>query len=138
MAKSFRYVRFTTPQGIGYGLFAIEWDKAEGTLNYKASAAFCNPNDDFLKERARNMATVRLSDEKRRKFTRGELKGLDVCPSISNDDFVKLLPVLLDTIPNAPRWAWKSAKKPENIVFGLTRKTEKLQLSKDAHADTQK
>lgn len=92
MVDNYRYVRFKTNRGIGYALFRLVWDRdlkdTQGIVNAKVSVAFCNPNDNFVKSRARKMVDVRL---RRGKYFQLSVSGLEVSKSITNNDFMKIL-----------------------------------------------
>lgn len=50
--RSYRYMSFGTPQGVGRATFAFAWEKADDNnsptgkvLRFQAGAAFCNPKE---------------------------------------------------------------------------------------------
>ncbi len=115
---NYRYVRFKTPQGIGYSLFKIEWEKTGRTLSYRVAGAFCSPKDTFLKPQAREIVDARLA-LKPTKSICGFLHDADLTWAVSNNDFARMLPDILDDLEYAPGWA-RRAESKNKIRFGLS------------------
>ncbi len=130
MVRNYRYVRFKTTQGIGHALFLLEWDRDHkedtGQLVGSLTAAFCNPNDTFLKARAREMVDVRFEEGRLGRVVEFSVPSTKSCV-ISGQDFS----VLLDSVMNevvlthteekdfAPNWARRAFNK-KMVKFGLT------------------
>lgn len=109
---NFRYVQFETPQGIGYGCFAIHWTREEGRITYRIGSAFCSPKDSFSKSLARTIATGRATNN----FHFGTIPSGET-GFITHKDFENILTDMFSADPNRvdfgdfgviPNWARKA------------------------------
>jgi hypothetical protein len=116
--SNIRYVRFMTPQGIGYACFAILWEReSEKFIHYKIGSSFCSPKDSFNKTIAKTIAKGRLS--------RNNIIG--VVPSIPasrqgfilDAEFDAMLHDLMKSKELIPSWAYKSFSR-DKYVFTLS------------------
>lgn len=115
--SNIRYIRFETPSGIGYGCFAITWERDQGKfIHYKIGAAFCNPKDEFNKGRAKIIAKGRLS----RNNIAGIIASTKDC-HLLDEDFDLILQDIFNIkkyIP-IPHWAYKSFSR-NKYLFTLS------------------
>lgn len=93
---NFAYIIFITPQGKGYGCFAI---KKLAHNTFKVAASFCSPKDSnhFDKKKARIIATNRLKTE-----------GCFIDVSLDDDikdDFATMHHKIFNSEMNMPYWA---------------------------------
>lgn len=133
MKNNIRYVKFNTPQGIGYACFSIDWERSERwsgvatLLSYKIGVAFCSPKDSFIKERGRSIAANRSSG---RKNITGTIPSAET-GFITDADFVLILDEVMPTC--APGWA-KRAFNRKRFSTGLgIGQAERLRKSQVEH-----
>jgi len=93
---NFAYMIFITPQGKGYGCFAI---KKLAHNTFKVAASFCSPKDanKFDKRKARKIAGNRLNTE-------GCFIDLSLDDDIK-DEFKTMHHKIFDSEMNIPNWA---------------------------------
>lgn len=131
MRNNYRYVRFNTETGKAYALFLVSWDESNKD-KCKVSAAFCNPNDSFVKARARKMVDVRMNENRFGRVIQVK-RSISDSKIISNDEFKEILKEVMTTNvlandsdllcgdleekPFAPNWA-RRAFKTNNFKFG--------------------
>jgi hypothetical protein len=105
MRSNVRYMRFQTPQGIGYGCFYLTWEREENKLlHFKVGAAFCSPKDRFVKSIANRIAVGR--HDARHIF--GLINSTNT-GYITEEDFETILYYVFGNQHNEiPKWAYKA------------------------------
>jgi len=93
------YAIFATPQGKGYGCFAIRHNKGE--KKYIVAASFCHPSDRkvFSKKEARMKALSRLNS-----------KQWVVELESENHNFAEIIKLAMESSSKTPSWASKTLK----------------------------
>lgn len=102
--NSIRYVQFETPQGIGYGCFAVGWSREGEELTFRVGSAFCSPKDSFSKELARTIAQGRSTTN----FQFGKIFSKET-GYVSDKDFGLILSeIFKNNFTVIPGWARRS------------------------------
>lgn len=134
MNSNYRYVRFNTVTGKAYALFLVSWEKDV----CKVSAAFCNPNDSFVKSRARVMTSTRMRENRLGKVLSFSM-NLPESKVLPNQDFSEILMKTMAAhvkvrnkkgkivvMPYAPNWA-RMAFENHNFKFGTGATPEEIE-----------
>jgi hypothetical protein len=121
MQKSnFRYIRFQTPQGIGYGCFYISLEREEDKiLHYKIGTSFCSPKDKFNKRIAREIATGRHNNKPIFDIINSNNSG-----NLTEEEFDVILSKLFAVQHlEIPKWAY-TAYNNDKYILTLSLKKE--------------